>query len=253
VYAPERYRSIVDRVTGKGRASVNDLADTFNVTPETIRRDLSELERQGLIRRVHGGAVPIGSVGFEPTVDTRDQVLVDEKNRIARAALAEVPEAGAIIVDAGTTTARVLSLIPDDRELTIVTNSVAHALALANRDNITTMLLGGRVRGRTLATVDQWAVGALESVFADVALIGTNGISVDRGLTTPDQPEATIKNAMLKSARRRVILADHSKFGEDHFAQFGDLSDIDVLITDIGVDKNIAADIAALGVSVVTA
>ena len=253
MYAPERYRSIVDRVMGKGRASVNDLAEDLNVTPETIRRDLSELERQGLVRRVHGGAVPTGSVGFEPNVDTRDQVLVDEKNRIARAALAEVPEAGAIIVDAGTTTARLLSLIPEERVLTVVTNSVAHALALSNRDNITTMLLGGRVRGRTLASVDQWAIGALETVYADVAMIGTNGISVNRGLTTPDSPEAAVKQAMMRSARRKVILADHSKFGEDHFAQFGTLSEIDVLITDSGADQNMVSDIKSLGVSVVQA
>jgi DeoR family fructose operon transcriptional repressor len=253
MYAPERYRSIVDRVTGKGRASVNDLAEDLQVTPETIRRDLSELERQGLVRRVHGGAVPVGSVGFEPNVDTRDQVLVDEKNRIAKAALAEVPEAGAIIVDAGTTTARLLSLIPDERVLTVVTNSVAHALALSSRDNITTMLLGGRVRGRTLATVDQWALGALESVYADVAMIGTNGISTSRGLTTPDQPEAAVKQAMMNSARRKVILADHSKFGEDHFAQFGNLSDVDVLITDTGANQEMVSDIQALGVSVVQA
>jgi DeoR family fructose operon transcriptional repressor len=253
MYAPERYRSIVDRVMGKGRASVSDLAEDLHVTPETIRRDLSELERQGLVRRVHGGAVPTGSVGFEPNVDTRDQVFVDEKNRIARAALVEVPEAGTIIVDSGTTTARLISLIPEARVLTVVTNSVAHALALSNRDNFTTMLIGGRVRGRTLASVDKWAISALESVYADVAIIGTNGLSISRGLTTPNQPEAAVKQAMMNSARRKVVLADHSKFGEDHFAKFGNISDMDVLSTDSGADKDAVADIDALGVSVVQA
>lgn len=253
MYAPERYRSIIERVRGKGRASVNDLAVDLDVTPETIRRDLSELERQGLLRRVHGGAVPAGSVGFEPSVDSRSKVLIEEKNRIAKAALNEVPEAGAIILDSGTTTSRLIQLIPDDRELTVITDSVAHALTLSNRINVTVMLIGGRVRSRTLATVDQWALDALSSVYADVALLGTNGISIERGLTTPDQPEAAVKRAMLNSAKRKVILADHSKFGDDHFACFGDLADVDVVITDTGVDQNQVKQIEALDVKVVQA
>lgn len=251
MYAPERYRSIVERVMGMGRASVVDLADDLDVTPETIRRDLSELERQGLLRRVHGGAVPAGSVGFEPSVDSRSHVLVSQKDRIARAAIAELPQAGAVIIDSGTTTGRLISIIPDDRELTVVTDSVSHALALANKVNINVMLLGGRVRGSTLSTVDQWALASLESVYADVALIGTNGISIERGLTTPDQAEAMVKRAMLNSAKRKVIMADHSKFNEDHFAQFGDLTDIDVVITDTDANKKAVTSIRELGVSVV--
>jgi DeoR family fructose operon transcriptional repressor len=253
MYAPERYRSIVERVIGMGRASVNDLADDLDVTPETIRRDLSELERQGLVRRVHGGAVPVGRVGFEATVDSRNSVLVEEKNRIASAAIAEIPKEGAVIVDAGTTTGRLLALIPEDRELTVITDSVAHALALSNRPQISTLLLGGRVRGKTLACVDQWALDALAGLYADVAILGTNGISLERGLTTPDQAEAAVKSAMLKAARRKVILADHTKFNEDHFANFGAIQDIDVVITDSGIDAEIAAGFAAVGVDVVKA
>jgi DeoR family fructose operon transcriptional repressor len=253
MYAPERYRSIVERVRGKGRASVSDLAEDLSVTPETIRRDLSELERQGLLRRVHGGAVPAGSVGFEQSVDSRARVLVEEKNRIVKAALAEIPQAGAVIIDSGTTTSRLIQLIPDDRELTVITDSVAHALALSNRLNITVMLIGGRVRGRTLATVDQWAIDALNSVYADVALVGTNGISIERGLTTPDQPEAAVKRAMLNSAKRKVILADHTKFGDDHFAQFGAISDIDVVITDTDVNQSLVLELESLDVKVVQA
>ena len=253
MYAPERYRSIVERVRGKGRASVSDLAEDLSVTPETIRRDLSELERQGLLRRVHGGAVPAGSVGFEQSVDSRARVLVEEKNRIVKAALAEIPQAGAVIIDSGTTTSRLIQLIPDDRELTVITDSVAHALALSNRLNITVMLIGGRVRGRTLATVDQWAIDALNSVYADVALVGTNGLSIERGLTTPDQPEAAVKRAMLNSAKRKVILADHTKFGDDHFAQFGAISDIDVVITDTDVNQSLVLELESLDVKVVQA
>lgn len=253
MYAPERYRSIVERVVGFGRASVNDLADDLDVTPETIRRDLSYLERQGLVRRVHGGAVPVGRVAIEPTVDSRNSSYVNEKSDIARAAIAEIPREGAIIVDAGTTTGRLLSLIPDNYELTVITNSVEHAMAIADKPNINTLLVGGRVRSRTLACVDQWAVDALSGVYADVAILGTNGISIERGLTTPDTAEANVKRAMMNSARRKVVLADHSKFGDDHFANFGAVQDVDVVITDKKTDVEFIKQLGSVDVPVVIA
>lgn len=253
MYATERYRSIVERVVGFGRASVNDLADDLDVTPETIRRDLSFLEKQGLVRRVHGGAVPVGKVALELTVDSRNSSFVSEKNAIARAALLEIPKEGAVIVDAGTTTGRLLSLIPNDYELTIITNSVQHALATVNRPNLNTLLVGGRVRSKTLACVDQWAVEALAGVYADVAIMGTNGISLERGLTTPDPAEANVKRTMLNSARRKVVLADHSKFGENHFANFGAIADADVVITDSKTEIEYIKQLGSVDVPVVIA
>lgn len=250
MYAAERYRSIVERVVGKGRASVTDLADDLAVTPETIRRDLSYLERQGLVRRVHGGAVPVGRVIVEAPVTARKSAEVDAKARIARVAVAELPQQGAVIVDAGSTTGMVLDLIPEDYELTIITDSVDHALRLANRPNITTLLLGGRVRGRTLACVDQWALNALAGLYADVAIVGTNGIDPVRGLTTPDLAEAAVKRAMLRAARRKVVLADHTKFGADHFAQFAVVSDLDLLITDDATSADAIAGFANAPMSV---
>lgn len=253
MYAPERHRAILEAVSRDGRASVVDLSDSLAVAPETIRRDLSTLERQGLVRRVHGGAMPAGRLGFEPTVDSRISVLPDEKLRIAQAAVSEIPEEGAIIIDAGTTTGALIELIPDTAQLTVVTNSVLHAAALAAHPNIQVLMLGGRVRSRTLACVDEWAVQSLQGLYADVAFVGANGITAARGLTTPDRNEAAIKNAMLMAARRRVILADNSKFGDDHFASFGNLEDVDVVITDVQVDDEVADEIEAIGPVVVRA
>ena len=253
MYAPERHRAIVDRVATGGRASVNDLAELLDVTPETIRRDLTELEKQGLVRRVHGGAIPVRRLGFQPTVDSRNSVRIEEKGRIAAAALEEVPLEGAIIIDSGTTTGRLVAMLPPDRQLTVVTNSVQHAIALANRENVTLLLLGGRVRGRTLACVDSWAIQSLKGITADVAFVGADGISVDRGLTTPDRTEAEIKSAMLAAARRTVVMADHTKFGDEHFSRFGAVEDIDVIITDRSLDQQVAAEIEAAGPMVVLA
>jgi DeoR family fructose operon transcriptional repressor len=157
------------------------------------------------------------------------------------------------LLDAGTTTARLAELLPSDRELTVVTNAVPIAMTLSTRRNVTVLTIGGRVRGRTLAMVDQWALRVLADTFVDVAFLGTNGISVERGLTTPDVAEAAVKRAMLRAARRTVVLADHTKVGNDCFARFGDLEEVDTLVSDEGLDIELAADLQAAGPRVVLA
>ncbi|HEX2357833.1 MAG TPA: DeoR/GlpR family DNA-binding transcription regulator [Micromonosporaceae bacterium] len=253
MYAEERQQEIVRLAQKNSRVDVMALADELNVTAETIRRDLTVLERAGVLRRVHGGAIPVERIGFEPAVAARDAVLTAEKERIAKAALAEVPPEGGIILDAGTTTARLAQALPTDRELTVVVNSPVLATILGPRTNITVLLLGGRLRGRTLAAVDDWALRPLADLYVDVAFMGTNGCSVERGLTTPDQAEAAVKRAMIAAARRVVVLADHTKIGNDNLARFGSLSDVDLLITDSGLDAELATDIEEAGVRVVRA
>jgi DeoR family fructose operon transcriptional repressor len=252
VYAEERQQVILERARTRGRVDVAALADEFAVTTETIRRDLTVLERHGVLRRVHGGAIPVERLGFEPAVAARDAVMTGEKERIAKAALSFLPHDGTILLDAGTTTARLADVLPADRELTVVTHSVNIAMSLTSRANLTVMLVGGRLRARTLASVDAWALEALASTFVEVAFIATNGLSVERGLTTPDSAEAMVKRAAIGAARRCVLLADHTKIGNDYFARFANLSDIDTLITDDGVDSAVAAEIEASGPTVVT-
>jgi DeoR family transcriptional regulator, fructose operon transcriptional repressor len=253
MYAEERQQEILRLARSQGRVDVAALADALTVTAETIRRDLTTLERAGVLRRVHGGAIPVERIGFEPALAARDTVLTAEKERIAKVALGELPDEGAIILDAGTTTARLAQALPVDRELTVVVNSPAIAASLGPRPNITVLMLGGRVRGKTLATVDDWALRPLADLYVDVAFIGTNGCSVEHGLTTPDPAEAAVKRAMIGAARRAVLLADHTKIGNDYLARFGSLSDLDLLITDTGLNDDLVTDVEAAGVRVVRA
>lgn len=253
MYAEERHQAIVERARTDGRVDVATLAADLDVTAETIRRDLTTLERHGLLRRVHGGAIPVERLGFEPTLAVRDTVLQAEKERIAKAALEELPEEGAVLLDAGTTTARLADVLPADRELTVVTNAIPIATKLAARRNLTVLMVGGRVRGRTMAAVGDWAEQILRETFVDVAFIGTNGISAERGLTTADATEAAAKRAMIANARRTVVLADHTKVGNDQFARFGRLENVDVLVTDSGLDEQTASELAAAGPRVVRA
>lgn len=253
MFAEERHQRIVELTRSNGRVDANELASTFGVSIETIRRDLTALERRGLIKKVHGGAMPLDYLGSEPAVAVRDTVMTAEKERIVKTAFAEIPSSGSVLIDAGTTTARLAEMWPSDRELTAVTNSLPIASALAFRPRTTVLMTGGKVRGKTLATVDDWAISALANTYVDVAFIGTNGISPERGLTTPDIGEAAAKRAMIAAARRVVVLADHTKFGNDCLSRFADLSAVDLIITDTGLDDRTAADVEAAGPKVIRA
>jgi DeoR family transcriptional regulator, fructose operon transcriptional repressor len=238
MYAEERQEAIAALVISKGRASVAELAQAYDVTTETVRRDLAALDRAGVVRRVHGGAVPARALHLvEPGVGERETTRADFKDAIAAAAIDYVPRAGAsLLLDAGTTTARIAALLPTDRQLVVVTNSVPIAARLAAINSVSLQLLGGRVRGVTQAAVGEQTLRVLDSMRVDVAFIGTNGISVRHGLSTPDGDEAAVKRAMVRSANYVVVAADSSKVGREDFVSFAPISSVDALITDTEID-----------------
>jgi len=250
MHTDERQHEILRRARAVGRVDVVRLTDDLMVTSEMIRCDLAVLERAGAIRRVHGGAVPTERRGFEPALAARDAALTAEKERIAKAAIAELPYGGTVIIDAGTTTSRLVDLFPAEREFTVVVNSPPLATALAMRPNLTVIILGGRVRRRTLAAVDDLGLNALGNLYVDVAFMATSGLSIERGLTTSDPGEADVKGAMIRAARRTVLLADHTKIGVDHFTRFGSLDDVDLLITDRGLDDAMASELEQTGLRI---
>ncbi|OAH14045.1 DeoR/GlpR family DNA-binding transcription regulator [Streptomyces jeddahensis] len=253
MYAPERQQEILRLARDGGRVDVLSLAEEFQVTAETIRRDLKALDRAGLVRRVHGGAIPAGRLDFEPDLDERESTAADEKDRIARASLAELPSEGSVILDAGTTVARLAAALPLESTLTVVTHSLPTAARLADHPGIQLHLIGGRVRHRTRAAVDAWALRAYGEIRADVVFLAANGFSAEHGLTTPDLAEAAVKRAAVAAARRVVLLADSGKHGKEHFARFGDLADVDLLITDSGLSPDDASAIERGGTEVVRA
>lgn len=241
MYAEERRRAIADRASADGRVEVAALAAEFDVTPETIRRDLSDLERRNVVRRVHGGAIAAEPFTGELRLTEKATVRAAEKRRIAQAALARVPDGGIILIDAGTTTGELANLLPDTA-LTVITNALPIATTLAERTQLTVLCVGGRVRGRTMATVDAWATRMLGDLRVDTAFVATNGVSVERGLSTHDPAEAAVKAAMIACARHVVLLADHTKFGAEHFVRYASLGQIDTVITDGGLaDAHIEA------------
>jgi DeoR family fructose operon transcriptional repressor len=255
MYPEERQQAIAAQVIARGRASVAELAQEFEVTTETVRRDLAILDRAGLLRRVHGGAVPTRALHLvETSVDQRETTRAEHKQAVARAAAEFLPQSGStVLFDAGTTTAKLASLLPQDRELLVVTNSIPIAALLAGVDSVSLQMLGGRVRGLTQACVGDQTVGCLEALRVDVAFIGTNGLSVRHGASTPDPDEAAVKRAMVASANFVVMVADSSKIGREEFVSFAALASLDVLITDPEISSADRADLTAQGLEVVVA
>jgi DeoR family fructose operon transcriptional repressor len=255
MYAEERQQSMAQLVAQRGRLSVTVLAEEYDVTTETVRRDLSTLERMGLVRRVHGGAVPAHSLAvIESGLSERDAANTDEKERIARAAVALLPPAGStILLDAGSTTSRLASLLPRDLRLTVVTHAVPVAARLAGNPQVDLHLLPGRVRPTTQAAVGPETVSALADLRVDVVFLGTNGITTDHGVTTPDWDEAAAKRAMVASARRRILLTDASKVGTESAQRFASLDQIDVLVTDDAISTADRRALTRAGLEVVVA
>jgi DeoR family fructose operon transcriptional repressor len=251
LYAPERRREIVERARRDGRVEVAGLAEHFGITTETVRRDLTRLERRGLVRRVHGGALPVEQLGFELDLEERMARHRSEKERIGSAAAKLLPEEGSVIIDAGTTTARLVAALPADHELVVTTNSLPLARDMVGRPNLTVLMPGGRVRPRTLAQVDVWTQRVLAGLHVDVTFIATNGMSIEDGLTTADIAEAEVKRAMIRAGARVVLLADSSKVGQRHFVRFGDMEQVDVLITDVGLDDRAALEFRDLGIELI--
>jgi len=232
----DRQHEIYMQVLRQGSVDVADLARRHGVTTETIRRDLSDMQGRRLLRRVHGGAVPVERMNHEPMVDARDMVNAEEKLRIATKAVAEVPERGSVIIDSGSTTRRLADVFPIDHDVHVVTNSLITALTLSRRGLRDLTVLGGAVRTKRLAMVDETTGAELRHMAIDVLFISCDGLSFRHGLTTPYREEHTLKRAMIERSHRVVALVDHSKFGNVQMFSFAAFDEIDVLVTDSGVD-----------------
>jgi DeoR family transcriptional regulator, fructose operon transcriptional repressor len=251
VNAEERQHRIVTLARDEGEVDVGKLAADLAVAPETIRRDLRVLEQHGLIRRTHGGAYPVETARFETTLEARTTRRVPEKRRIAAAAVDLLGDAETLFIDEGFTPQLIAEALPTDRPLTVVTASLSTAAALSTSATITPILLGGRVRGRTLATVDHWTTRMLAGFVIDLAYIGANGISREHGLTTPDPAVADVKAQAVRVARRRVFSGVHTKFGVSSFCRFAEIADFETIVTDAALPASEAHRYASFGPQVI--
>jgi DeoR/GlpR family transcriptional regulator of sugar metabolism len=246
VLARHRQSLILQAVRSDGSARVSDLTQQLGVSDMTIRRDLEVLARDGLVEKVHGGAVLPGSpASHEPGFEDKLVLERPEKASIAHTAAALVRPGTAIAITAGTTTFALAQCLVDVPGLTIVTNSLRVAnLFSGNRGaDGTTIVLTGGMRTPSDALVGPVADLTIKSLHFDTLFLGCNGIDPDAGLTTPNLAEAETNRTFIKLARRVVVLADHTKWGVVSLASFASLDEVNVLITDdlLGSDARAAA------------
>jgi DeoR family transcriptional regulator, fructose operon transcriptional repressor len=246
----DRQREIYMLALREGSVDVADLARRYDVTTETIRRDLSDMQSRQLLRRVHGGAIPLERMNHEPMVEARDMVNAQEKLRIATKAVAEVPERGSVIIDSGSTGQRLAEVFPVDRDVHVVTNSLITALTLSRRGLRELTVLGGSVRTKRHAMVDDTTRAELQHMAIDVLFMSCDGLSFQHGLTTPYREEHTIKRAMISRAREVVAMVDHSKFGNVQMFSFASFDEIDVLVTDTRADPDAVAALTSHDITV---
>ena len=223
--AEERFALILDLLTEKRTATVQELCEALNASESTIRRDLTELDRQGRLNKVHGGAtLPNGQfLADEPTMAAKESLAVSQKQSIAEAAAALINAEDFVYVDAGTSTlAMIRALNGPALEAHYVTNGIAHARMLVQK-GCRTYLPGGQVRPITEAITGPETLAALQHYNFTKAFMGANGVSPAEGFTTPDPEEASIKTAALQRARERWFLVDNTKFDMVYSAVIGDI------------------------------
>lgn len=254
---PARRRADLLRfIRDRGQATVTELAETFNVSPDTVRRDLDQLATEGVVTRTHGGAVPHDLAALDTPLLTRREEQSGEKERIAEAAATYVSDGQTVIVNGGTTTLATAARLTGRKDLTIVTNNLLLPQALPEGVVRDVYVVGGAVRMRSLVTTGRLRLPDGEGVSShrisgDLAIVGARAISTGGTLGTSDLREAQITLEMIHAARRVVVLADSSKFDRNAFTHICGPAEFDVFITDAPLPEQTAKAFADAGVEVV--
>ena len=253
--ASDRAEQILQELLRHGEVSVDGLAKSYGVSAATIRRDLSELERQGLLRRVHGGASPVAPMLYEPfrhlsSFQEQEEKCAAEKRQIGLTAASIISDGETIALGAGTTTTQLARCIRHRKGITIITNAINIAMELSHLPDIKVSMTGGSLSGDWFALVGDVAQRTIGEIFYDKAFIGVDGAHAEHGMTTNYPDQAAIHRAMMRQARQRIVLADHRKIGTIGRSLIWPTSDIDKLIVDKSTADDAIAPFTAKGIVV---
>jgi len=252
----QRRVQIADLVRQCRAVRVNELADRFKVSEVTIRNDLMHLEKQGQLIRDHGGALPVDHSRQITTllaVEQRAHLQTTEKQRIARAAATLVSPGDTILMDAGTTVVEMAPYLASITPLTVVTNALNVAIEVTAKTDARVILLGGHVSRESSSTLGALAEQALGEFLVQKAFLGTQALDLERGLTDTTAEIAQVKRAMIKAARRVILLTDSSKMGQSGFIKVAPLTAVQTIITDTGLPNDARIALEALGIELIIA
>ncbi|KPH11378.1 MULTISPECIES: DeoR/GlpR family DNA-binding transcription regulator [Chryseobacterium] len=247
-----RHSDILKVLDEKDYVLVQDLCEKFNVSSVTIRKDLNYLESLGLLFRNHGGASKYVRYAYEKNVDEKENINVEAKQSIAKAALQMIQENDCIILASGTTMHYLARMLVNFGRLTVLTSSLRVALELCNNPNINIIQLGGEVRKSSTSIVGSISETILKQFSCNKLFLGVDGIDLDFGISTSNAAEAHLNQLMIECSDKVVILADSSKLNKKGFGRIATLDQIDCLITDDGILKEDRKGLEEVGVSVIT-
>jgi DeoR family fructose operon transcriptional repressor len=225
---PERHRVILDVLKEKHSVKIQELVDLTNSSESTIRRDLTQLEEEKYLKRIHGGAALLQGKLSEPNIIEKSAKNLHQKKLIAKEAASSIEEGDCIFLDAGTTTLQMVEYLPTEKELVVVTNGLTVIEPLMKK-GLKTYLIGGFLKPITGAMIGRGALTSLEQYRFDKCFLGVNGIHHELGYTTPDPEEAALKLTALRLSREKYVLADHTKFGEIAFSKIAHLSEAKII------------------------
>ncbi|MCK7226316.1 DeoR/GlpR family DNA-binding transcription regulator [Enterobacter asburiae] len=244
----QRKQLILEKLGAEGQVQSKALSILFDVSEDTIRRDLRELAAEGRLQRVHGGALPSSSA-IAPFAE-RQSVKMDAKKRVARKGVQLISSGQVVIVDGGTTTSELITFFPPDLRITVVTHSPGIALGLVDHPSIEVILIGGRLYKHSIVAVGAAAIEGIENIHADLFFMGVTGIHPDAGLTTGDFEEACIKRAFSGRAAETVVLASPEKINAASSFVIGDVSSVNTIVVEDSTDKDWIRAVSEKGVSV---
>lgn len=240
----ERRLKIIDLLQEKGNVIVSELSSLLSVTEETIRRDLEGLEKEGLLKRTYGGAIPSNRISLELSFKAREIEHKEEKKAIGKVAAALIENGDALMFDASTTALEVAKEIEVKKRLTVITSSLAVVLELIDKPEITVISTGGVFHSRSLSYIGPLAEKGVRNYYVDKMFLGAKGISI-AGLTDSYEAEAQLKKAMIESAKETILVIDSSKFNKIALVNIAPLEAISRVITDSGIssrDKKLLID-----------
>ena len=250
----ERRQQISALVRKHGSVQVAPLAERFGVSMQTIRKDLHFLTQRGVMERSYGGAIsssaitpaPIG-VANEPAVEAKRAIHTEEKQRIGQLAATMVAPGDSIVLDSGTTALQIAHYLPDDVEITVVTNDFDVLAALVQKPQVKIVMLGGVLRRKNMAFYGAQTVNALDDIHVDKLFLGVDGFDIERGITTHYEPEALLNRKMVDAARHVIVVGDRSKFDRVCLHRIISVAEIDALVTDGPAPDHIRAASDQLG------
>ncbi len=251
MYANERYDQILAILKVKKKVTVEKLVKELYVSPATVRRDLDAMQKRGLLKRTHGGAILFYSSNEESSLFVREEIMKKEKHEICEKCTDLIKSNQSIFIDSSSTVSHLIPLLNQFKTLTLVTNGLSSALLLKSNTNFRVFIPSGFIQSQSNSVLGSSTINQLASIHVDLCIISCAGFDLEHGISEASIEQAEVKRLMIKNANKAILLIDSSKFKKVFISKICDLTDIDTIITDKGIPEDYVTAIQKLGIHLI--